>query len=95
MNVNNINNYNYVHKNVNYNNVQKNNIRVERNGGPGANRPGNSGNNGRQGGGSPGENRSGVNNKIIDRNIDRGNPRIDQYRGRDKKLATTTERMTR
>jgi hypothetical protein len=83
VNVNNINRYNSVHRDVRYDNVQKNNMRVERNGGPGGNRSGNFGNNGRPGGGSPGENRPGVNNKIIDRNIDRGNPRIDQYRGRD------------
>jgi hypothetical protein len=83
VNVNNINRYNYVHKNVNYNNVQANNTRVNKNGGPGGNRPGNFGNNGRPGGGSPGENRPGVNNKIIDRNINRNNSQIDQYRGRD------------
>jgi hypothetical protein len=83
VNVNNINRYNSIHRDVHYDNVQKNNLRAERSGGPGGNRPGNFGNNGRQGGGSPGENRPGVNNKIIDRNIDRGNPRIDQYRGRD------------
>jgi hypothetical protein len=83
VNVNNINRYNSVHRDVRYDNVQKNNMRVERGGGPGGNRPGNNGNYGRPGGGSPGENRPGVNNKIIDRNIDRGNPRIDQYRGRD------------
>jgi hypothetical protein len=83
VNVNNINRYNSVHRDVRYDNVQKNNMRVDRGGGPGGNRPGNNGNYGRPGGGSPGENRSGVNNKIIDRNIDRGNPRIDQYRGRD------------
>ncbi|MGB9463556.1 MAG: DUF3300 domain-containing protein [Candidatus Acidiferrum sp.] len=76
VNVNNINRYNYVHKNVNYNNVHANNARVNRNVRPGGNFPGN---NARPGG----ENRPGVNNKIIDRNIDRGNPRIDQYRGRD------------
>jgi hypothetical protein len=83
VNVNNINRYNSVHRDVRYDNVQKNNMRVDRIGGPGGNRSGNFGNNGRQGGGSSGENRPGVNNKIIDRNIDRGNPRIDQYRGRD------------
>ena len=79
VNVNNINRYNYVHKNVNYNNVQVNNSRANRwNNSYG--RPGNApGNSGRLGG----NNRSGVNNKIIDRNIDRGNPQIDQYRGRD------------
>jgi hypothetical protein len=83
VNVNNINRYNSVHRDVRYDNVQKNNMRVDRGGSPGGNRPGNNGNYGRPGGGSPGENRSGVNNKIIDRNIDRSNPRIDQYRGRD------------
>jgi hypothetical protein len=83
VNVNNLNRYNSVHRDVRYDNVQKNNMRVDRGGGPGGNRPGNNGTYGRPGGGSPGENRSGVNNKIIDRNIDRGNPRIDQYRGRD------------
>jgi hypothetical protein len=83
VNVNNINRYNSIHRDVRYDNVQKNNMRVDRNGGPGGNRPGNNGNYGRPSGGSPGENRPGVNNKIIDRNIDRGNPRIDQYRGRD------------
>jgi hypothetical protein len=83
VNVNNINRYNSVHRDVKYDNIQKNNMRVDRNGGFGGNRPGNNGNYGRPAGGSPGENRSGVNNKIIDRNIDRGNPRIDQYRGRD------------
>lgn len=81
VNVNNINRYNSVHRDVRYDNVQKNNMRVVKS--PGGDRPGNFGNNGRPGGGSPGENRPGVNNKIIDRNIDRGNPRIDQYRGRD------------
>jgi hypothetical protein len=90
VNVNNINRYNSVHRDVRYDNVQKNNMRVDRGGGPGGNRPGNNGNYGRPGGGSPGENRSGVNNKIIDRNIDRGNPRIDQYRGRDNNNNTNT-----
>jgi hypothetical protein len=89
VNVNNINRYNSVHRDVRYDNVQKNNMRVERNGGPGNNRPGNFGNNGRPGGG---ENRPGVNNKIIDRNIDRGNPRIDQYRGRDNSNNNTIDR---
>jgi len=72
VNVTNINRYNYVHKNVNYNNVQVNNNRVNRGrGGYDSNRPGDS-------------NRSGgANNKIMDRNIDRNNPRLDQYRGRD------------
>jgi hypothetical protein len=53
------------------------------------NAPGNSGNNGSNGryGNSPsGNNRTGTNNKIIDRNIDRSNPQIDQYRGRDNNV---------
>ena len=40
-------------------------------------------NNGRPNSQPPGTYRPAANNKIIDRNIDRGNPRIDQYRGRD------------
>jgi len=84
VNVNNINRYNYVHKNVNYNNVQANNSRANRMNNSNYGRPGNApGNNGRSGNSPGGNNRPGVNNKIIDRNIDRGNPRIDQYRGRD------------
>jgi hypothetical protein len=87
VNVNNINRYNSVHKNVNYNNVQANNNRANRvnnrnNGRPG-NAPGNYGSSGRPGNSPGGSNRPGVNNKIIDRNIDRNNPQIDQYRGRD------------
>ena len=57
---------------------------------PGNDRPGNDrpsndrpGNSGGRPGGTPGENHQGGNNKIIDRNIDRNNPRLDQYRGRD------------
>jgi|SRR5579872_352556 len=92
VNVNNINRYNSIHRDVRYDNVQKNNMRVDRKGSPGGNRPGNFGNNGRPGGGSPGENRPGVNNKIIDRNIDRGNPRIDQYRGRDNNSNVRNDR---
>jgi hypothetical protein len=80
VNVNNINRYNSIHRDVRYDNVQKNNMRVNRNVGSEGNRPGNYG---RPGGIPAGENRPGANNKIIDRNIDRGNPRIDQYRGRD------------
>jgi hypothetical protein len=87
VNVNNINRYNYVHKNVNYNNVQANNSRANRvnngNDGRRGNPPGNYASNGRPGSSPGGDNRPGVNNKIIDRNIDRNNPRIDQYRGRD------------
>ena len=51
---------------------------------PGNDRPGNDrpGNIGRPGG-TQGENPRGANNKIIDSNIDRNNPRLDQYRGHD------------
>lgn len=91
VNVTNINHYNYIHKNVTYNNVQVNNTRIVNRGGrPGDNRPGNNrpgdsrpGNNGRPGNSPGNNNRPG--NKIIDRNIDRNNPRIDQYRGRDNR----------
>jgi Protein of unknown function (DUF3300) len=52
---------------------------------PGDNRPGNErlNNSGGRFGGAPVENSRGANNKIIDSNIDRNNPRIDQYRGHD------------
>jgi hypothetical protein len=87
VNVNNINRYNSVHKNVNYNNVQANNNRANRvnnsNSGRPANASGNYGSNGRPGNSPGGNDRPGVNNKIIDRNIDRNNPQINQYRGRD------------
>jgi hypothetical protein len=84
VNVNNINRYNSIHRDVRYDNVQKNNTRVTTNVGPGNNRPGFHGRPGNQ---PPNQPRAGVNNKIIDRNIDRGNPRIDQYRGRDNNTA--------
>ncbi len=80
VNVNNISRYNSVHRDVRYNNVQNNNERFNRNGRPGGNVPGNYG---RQGNQPARDYRPGENNKIIDRNIDRSNPRIDQYRGRD------------
>jgi hypothetical protein len=87
VNVNNINRYDSVHKNVNYNNVQANNDRANRvnnrNNGRAGNAPGNYGSSGRPGNSPGGNNRPGVNNKIIDRNIDRNNPQINQYRGRD------------
>jgi hypothetical protein len=84
VNVNNINRYNSIHKSVNYNNVQVNNSRANRINSSNSGRAGNAlGNNGRSGNSPSGNNRPGVNNKIIDRNIDRGNPQIDQYRGRD------------
>jgi hypothetical protein len=92
VNVNNINRYNSVHKNVNYNNVQANNDRANRvnnrnNGRPG-NAAGNYGSAGRPGNSPGGNDRLGVNNKIIDRNIDRNNPQINQYRGRDNNVRT-------
>jgi hypothetical protein len=83
--VTNINRYNYIHKNVTYNNVQVNNTRIN-------NRAGNGGGYNNRPGGRPGNdvrpivNNPGVNNKIIDRNIDRNNPRIDQNRGRDNNV---------
>lgn len=77
VNVNNINRFNYVHKNVNYNNVQANNNRADRIHGFNYGRPGNA---------PGGNNRPGVNNKIIDRNIDRNNPRINQFRGRENNV---------
>ena len=80
VNVNNISRYNAVHRDVTYNNVQNNNARFNRNSRPGGNAPGNYG---RQGNRPGGDYRPGENNKIIDRNIDRSNPRIDQYRGHD------------
>lgn len=91
VNVNNISHYNYVHKNVAYNNVQVNNTRINNNARPGGKQSGNngrpggnpSGSNGRPGNSLPAENRPGVNNKIIDRNINTKNPQIDQYRGRE------------
>ena len=87
VNPNNLARYNAVHRNVSYSNVQVNNQRASRS---------NSGNIGRTpirggstgpavrpstqaGGGNP----PGAPHKIIDRNIDRNSPRIDQYRGRD------------
>jgi hypothetical protein len=86
INANNLNRYNSVHRNVNYDNVQVNNNRANRvnnaNIGRSGNRAGNNAYSGRPNTSPGGNNRAGVNNKIIDRNIDRSNPRIDQYRGR-------------
>jgi hypothetical protein len=87
VNVNNINQYNSVHKNVNYNNVQVNNNRATRvnnvNSGRPVNTPANNGYNNRPNNNSGGNNRPAATNKIIDRNIDRSNSQVDQYRGRD------------
>lgn len=81
VNVNNINRYNSVHRNVSYNNIQHNNERANR---VNTGRTGNfAANNGRPGNSPGGNNRPGANNKIMDRNIDRNNPQIDQNRGRD------------
>ncbi len=68
VNVNNINRYNYIHRNVNYNNIQANNVRVNRM------------NNVRP---AVQPSRPPVNNRVINRNIDTTNPRLDQYRGRE------------
>jgi Protein of unknown function (DUF3300) len=88
VNVNNINRYNSVHKNVNYNNVQANNDRANRVNNRNNGRPVNYGGTGGRGNSPGGNDRPGVNNKIIDRNIDRNNPQINQYRGRDNNART-------
>ena len=68
VNVNDINRYNYVHRNLNYNNIQANNARVNRlNNVRPPDRPA----------------RSPVDNRILNRNIDTTNPRLDRYRGRE------------
>jgi hypothetical protein len=68
VNVNNIDRYNSVHRGVDYRNVQENNARLNRmNNVRPPQQPG----------------RPPVNNKILNRNIDTTNPRIDQYRGRE------------
>ncbi len=68
VNVNNIDRYNSIHRGVQYKNIQDHNARLDR-----ANRV-------RQ---PEGPGRPPVNNKIINRNIDTTNPRLDQYRGRE------------
>jgi hypothetical protein len=87
VNANNLNRYNSVHRNVNYNNVQVNNDRANRvnnaNIGRPSNRAGDVGSNARPNISPGGANHPGASHKIIDRNIDRNNPRIDQFRGRD------------
>ncbi|MGB8474015.1 MAG: DUF3300 domain-containing protein [Candidatus Acidiferrum sp.] len=68
VNVNNINRYDYVHRNVNYQNIQANNERLNRmNHVRPVDRP----------------NRPPVENRTLNRNIDTSNPRLDQYRGRE------------
>lgn len=88
VNVNNINRYNSVHKNVNYNNVQANNDRANRVNNRNNARPVNYGGTGGRGNSPGGNDRPGVSNKIIDRNIDRNNPQINQYRGQDNSART-------
>jgi hypothetical protein len=88
VNVNNINRYNSVHKNVNYNNVQANNDRANRVNNRNNARPVNYGGTGGRGNSPGGNDRPGVSNKIIDRNIDRNNPQINQYRGQDNNART-------
>jgi hypothetical protein len=68
VNLNNINRYNYVHRDVTYNNIRDNNVRLNRTNNVRVDeRPG----------------RPPVNNKIINRNIDTSNRRLDQHRGRE------------
>jgi Protein of unknown function (DUF3300) len=72
VNVTNINRYNYVHKNVTYNNVQVNNTRINR-----VNNVRMVNNN---------VNRVNVNNRVLNRNIDTNNSRINEFRGRDNNV---------
>jgi hypothetical protein len=84
VNPSNLNRYNSIHRNVNYNNVQANNTRANRviNGNAGRLSNPVANGSGARPNTSP-NTRPGVSNKIIDRNIVRNNPQIDQYRGRD------------
>ena len=68
VNVNNIDRYRAVHRDVNYNNIRNNNVRLNRR------------NNVRV---DPRPSRPPVSNKIINRNFDTTNPRIDKHRGRE------------
>ncbi|MBZ5702581.1 MAG: DUF3300 domain-containing protein [Acidobacteriia bacterium] len=68
VNVNNIDRYRSVHRDVNYNNIRDNNVRINRRNNVRVDeRPA----------------RPPVNNRIINRNIDTTNPRLEQYRGRE------------
>jgi hypothetical protein len=68
VNVNNVDRYRSVHRDVNYNNIRNNNVRLNRRNNVRVDeRPG----------------RPPVNNKILNRNIDTGNPRLDRHRGRE------------
>lgn len=89
VNVNNIDRYNYVHRDVRYDNVRANNDRFRGNGRAESNRRPDVGRPDNRPGADyrPGEdNRPREDNRIIDRNIDRNNPRLDQYRGRDNNI---------
>ena len=82
VNVNNINRFNSVHRNVTYNNVEHNNVRVNRINNANVRQNNNNArqtNNNFNNGGRA----AAANNKIIDRNIDRNNSRVDQFRGRE------------
>lgn len=69
ININNINRYHYIHWDVNYDNIRINNERaLRRRNLPRAEQP-------------P---RTPVNNRVMNRNIDTTNPRLDQYRGRER-----------
>jgi hypothetical protein len=79
VNVNNISRYNYVHKDVEYRNVQANNNRarqVNHGGGAFARAAGAQA-------GAQGQERRSAGNQVIDRNIDRRTQPIDQYRGHE------------
>jgi hypothetical protein len=86
VNVNNINRYNYVHRDVEYTNVQANNNRARQvSHGSFARAAGAQAQERPPGTPSGGNARPGPGNKVIDRNIDRGNPQIDQYRGHENR----------
>lgn len=70
VNVNNVNNYTSVHRNVNFDNTARNRNVPSRN------------NRGNQNTGSRGYQVPPVGNRVINRNIDTSNPRLDQFRGR-------------
>lgn len=70
VNVNNVNNYTSVHRNVNFDNTARNRNVPSRN------------NRGNQNTVSPGYQAPPVGNRVINRNIDTSNPRLDQFRGR-------------
>jgi hypothetical protein len=84
VNVENINRYNYVHKNVNYNNVQVNNNRFNRgNNNPRFNNNVNAPNNLDNRPNNNTRPNNNVNNKILNRNIDNNNARYNDFRGRE------------